>query len=89
MTPRKNKNETRVVAEINRGPIGPGDSDMWEGVVMRIPAVPPTNLAGIVVHMTQLLNIQGVLALCEFHYCEFHYCNFSKLSTYSANAIFG
>jgi hypothetical protein len=25
------------------------------------------------------LNIQGVLALCEFHYCEFHYCGFSKL----------
>ena len=23
--------------------------------------------------------IQGVLALCEFHYCEFHYCGFSKL----------
>ena len=47
MTPRKNKNETRVVAEIKRGAIGPGDSDMWEGVVMRVPAVPPTNLAGI------------------------------------------
>ena len=24
-------------------------------------------------------QIQGVLALCEFHYCEFHYCGFSKL----------
>ena len=23
--------------------------------------------------------VQGVLALCEFHYCEFHYCGFSKL----------
>ena len=23
--------------------------------------------------------VQGVLALCEFHYCEFHYCSFSKL----------
>ena len=46
MTPRKNKNETRVVAEINRGRIGPGESDMWEGVIMRIPSVPPTNLAG-------------------------------------------
>ena len=23
--------------------------------------------------------IQGVLALCEFHYCEFGYCGFSKL----------
>ena len=48
MTPRKNKNETRVVAEIKRGAIGPGKSDMWEGVVMRVPAVPPTNLAGTV-----------------------------------------
>ena len=26
-----------------------------------------------------LLTIQGILALCEFHYCEFHYCGFSKL----------
>ena len=24
-------------------------------------------------------SVQGVLALCEFHYCEFHYCGFSKL----------
>ena len=24
-------------------------------------------------------TLQGVLALCEFHYCEFHYCGFSKL----------
>ena len=23
--------------------------------------------------------IQGVLALCEFHYFEFHYCGFSRL----------
>ena len=23
--------------------------------------------------------LQGVLALCEFHYCEFGYCGFSKL----------
>ena len=23
-------------------------------------------------------KIQGVLALCEFHYCEFRYCGFSK-----------
>ena len=27
-------------------------------------------------------QLQGVLALCEFHYCEFHYCGFSKLSRY-------
>ena len=31
--------------------------------------------------------VQGVLALCEFHYCEFryckfHYCDFSKISRY-------
>ena len=47
MTPRKNKSESRVVAEINRGGIGPGESDMWENVIMRVPAVPPTNLAGL------------------------------------------
>ena len=27
-------------------------------------------------------HLQGVLALCEFHYCEFRYCGFSKLSRY-------
>ena len=26
-----------------------------------------------------LKQVQGVLALCEFHYCEFGYCGFSKL----------
>ena len=25
------------------------------------------------------LLVQGVLALCEFHYGKFHYCGFSKL----------
>merc|ERR550517_497039 len=43
---RKTKFEQRVVAELRRGAIGPGTSDFWEGVTMRIPAVPPTNLAG-------------------------------------------
>ena len=42
----KTKTEQRVVAELRRGQIGPGTSDFWEGVTMRIPAVPPTNLAG-------------------------------------------
>ena len=23
--------------------------------------------------------LQGVFALCKFHYCEFYYCGFSKL----------
>ena len=40
----------------------------------------------------QTSRVQGVLALCEFHYCEFHCCGFSKLSRYTitknlANAI--
>ena len=39
----------------------------------------------------EIFVVQGVLALCEFHYCEFHYCGFSKLSRYItkklANAI--
>ena len=26
--------------------LDPGESDMWEGVTMRVPAIPPTNLAG-------------------------------------------
>lgn len=41
VTQRKTKSETKVVVEID-----PGTSDMWEGVVMRIPAVLQTNLAG-------------------------------------------
>ena len=33
------------------------------------------NIRGV----SKILKIQGVLALCEFHYCEFGYCGFSKL----------
>ena len=25
------------------------------------------------------LHVQGVLALCKFHYCEFHYCEIQKI----------
>ena len=39
---RKSRTERRVVAEIRRGLIRPGTSDYWEGVVMKVPAVPPT-----------------------------------------------
>ena len=35
-----------------------------------------------------LFWLQGVLALCEFHYCEFHYCGFSKISKILPYAIF-
>ena len=35
----------------------------------------------------ELIQLQGVLALCEFHYCEFRYCGFSKLYIENANAI--
>ena len=28
-------------------------------------------------------SVQGVLALCKFHYCKFHYCGFSNLSRYT------
>ena len=65
MTPRKNKNETRVVAEINRGAIGPGESDMWEGVVMRVPAVPPTNLAGM--YLLDRLQCWTIATFFTFH----------------------
>jgi len=59
-TARKNKTERRVVAEIRRGRIGPGTSDYWEGVLMRIPALPPTNLAGT-------CNIIDVQYRLDFH----------------------
>lgn len=59
-TARKNKTEKRVVAEIRRGRIGPGSSDYWEGVLMRVPALPPTNLAGT-------CNIIDVQYKLDFH----------------------
>merc|ERR1712179_520432 len=55
-----NKTERRVVAEIRRGRIGPGTSDYWEGVMMRVPALPPTNLAGT-------CNIIDVQYRLDFH----------------------
>ena len=42
----KKKTEMRVVSEVRRGQIPPGTSDYWEGVTMRVPALPPTKLAG-------------------------------------------
>jgi len=59
-TARKNKTERRVVAEIRRGRIAPGESDLWEGVLMRVPALPPTNLAGT-------CNIIDVQYKLDFH----------------------
>ena len=41
----KTRTESRVVAELRRGEVLPGTSDYWEGVTMRVPAVPPTKLA--------------------------------------------
>ena len=37
MTPERQKTESRVVAQINRGSMGPGESDTWQGEDMRIP----------------------------------------------------
>jgi len=59
-TARKNKTEQRVVSEIRRGRIGPGTSDFWEGVNMRVPALPPTNLGGT-------CNIIDVQYRLDFH----------------------
>jgi len=59
-TSQKNKTEQRVVAEIRRGRIGPGCQDMWEGVTMRVPSLPPTNLAGP-------CNIISVQYKLDFH----------------------
>ena len=38
----KKRTERRVVSEVRRGQILPGTSDYWEGVTMRVPALPPT-----------------------------------------------
>ena len=56
----KSRTERRVVAEIRRGMIRPGTSDYWEGVVMKVPAVPPTGLAG----SCSIIDVQYSL---EFH----------------------
>ena len=43
------------------GRVSAGDSDLWEGVVIKIPSVPPTNLAGVCnvikVYYTLELNV--------------------------------
>ena len=56
----KSRVESRVVAEIKRGQISPGSSDYWEGVVMKVPPVPPTGLAG----SCSIIDVQYSL---EFH----------------------
>ena len=43
----RNKSESRIVAQKRHGGVSPGDSDLWGGVVMKVPAAPPTNLAGV------------------------------------------
>ena len=61
ITRKKNKYVNRIVAQTKHGRVSAGDSDLWEGVVMKIPAVPPTNLAGlcnvIKVYYTLELNV--------------------------------
>ena len=37
------------------------------------------NLIYRILKKPYMVCIQGVLALCEFHYCKFRYCGFSKL----------
>ena len=56
----KSRTERRVVAEIRRGMIRPGTSDYWEGVVMSVPVLPPTGLAG----NCSIIDVQYSL---EFH----------------------
>ena len=56
----KKKRERRVVSEVRRGQILPGTSDYWEGVTLRVPALPPTKLAG---HCS-IIDVQYRL---EFH----------------------
>jgi len=57
---RKTKNTRRVVAELRRGRIGPGEEDTWDNVLMHIPPVPPTNLGG----SSNIISLQYSL---EFH----------------------
>ncbi|CAL4115511.1 unnamed protein product, partial [Meganyctiphanes norvegica] len=40
----KTKKQTRKVAELERGPIMPGDSDTWSNVEFKVPALPPSHL---------------------------------------------
>ena len=41
----KTRTEPRVLAELRRGGVGPGSTDYWDGVTLRVPALPPTKLA--------------------------------------------
>ena len=54
------RTEKRVVTKVERGEILPGNSDYWEGVSMRVPALPPTKLAG----SCSIIDVQYRL---EFH----------------------
>ena len=54
------RTEKRVVTKVERGEIPPGNSDYWEGVTMRVPALPPTNLGG----NCSIIDVQYRL---EFH----------------------
>ena len=40
------KTTSRTVAEQRRGLVGPGDSDIWDRVPVRVPPLPPSNLGG-------------------------------------------
>ena len=41
----KSRTVPRVLAELRKGEVGPGSTDYWEGVTLRVPALPPTKLA--------------------------------------------
>ena len=60
MTPNREKTETRVVAQINRGKMGPGESDTWDGEDMRIPP-------GIWFSLTVIYSdLKNGKSLCDF-----------------------
>lgn len=45
-TQRKNRTETKVVAEVERGGLAPGSLEVWDGVVLEVPLeIAPTDLA--------------------------------------------
>ena len=38
ITTNKTKKESRIVAQWNRGIIRPGDTDLWSGMTIKVPA---------------------------------------------------
>ncbi|XP_023343516.1 arrestin domain-containing protein 1 isoform X2 [Eurytemora carolleeae] len=53
------RSTSRIIAEQQRGRIGPGDSDLWNKVAMYVPGLPPSNLGG----SCNIIQLQYILQL--------------------------